>query len=169
MDTGRRNQILGAGIAVLLVVVLAFLAGFAFTESQTTVESTVVTTHAGNLSSSGDSVVLVVRGDDGFADRVRDRLEERLAEEGYGVSVAQGLEGHQGPLLVVEVESSQIDPGILRHSADLTVTTYYATDWNATTYERYREDETVETRADGEAVVTGDHAITDRTRGFSTR
>lgn len=169
MDPDRRMQIVGLAVALLLVAVLAFVAGFAFTDSQTTVESTVVTTHAGNLTPAGDSLILVVLGEGEFAARVEERLEERLADEGYSVAVAQELEGHQGPLLVVEVDRSAIDPGIFRHSADLGLSTYYSTDWNATAFQQYEETGTVQTRADGEAVVTGEHRIIDRTRGLSTR
>lgn len=169
MNRDRRNRLLALLVVVLLAAGLAFAAGVVVTESETTVAATTVTASAGTLTDPGDSVVLVVPGEGRFADRVEERLEARLAEDGYGVAVAQSLEGHQGPVLVVDIVRAAVGPGVVRHSADLGVETYYATDWNATDYERYRESGVVEQRTPARAAVAGSYDITDRTEGVSTR
>lgn len=170
MDLDNRDELLLATVTVGLLVLAAFVVGFTASGCRTTVESTVDTTHTGDLQSPGDSVVVVVRGDGEFVDRVETRLENRLVDEGYGVAVARNIHGHQGrSLLVVDVERVAIDPGILRHCADLRVRSYYATDWNATAFDLYQKTGTVQPRVGGEAVVTGRYRITDRTRGASPR
>lgn len=126
--------------------------------------------HAGDLRSPGDSDLVVVRGEGNFADGVKARLEDRLTDEGYGGAVARGLDGHRGrSVLVVDVERVAIDPGILRHCAALRVSSYNATDWNATSFEQYRNTGTVQPRAEAEAVVIAGYRITDRTLGASPR
>jgi hypothetical protein len=97
MERSRLTLLLGIVLAVL-VMFAAFLAGIVAFGGET-----VVTAQSGNATGTGDGVVLVVRGEAEFADRVETRLEDRLAEEGYGVSVARGLEGHAGPVLVVDI------------------------------------------------------------------
>lgn len=169
MNLDRRFQLLGVVAALILVGLLAFAAGFVVTESGTTVESTVVTAQTGNVTAPGDSLVLVVRGDSAFADRVEERLETRLSEDGYAVAVARGIEGHEGQLLVVDIEQTEVDPGLVSHSADVTVESYYATDWNATLFEQYQETGVIEQRSPDQAVTSGEYAIRDRTSGVSTR
>lgn len=168
MDPDRRNRLVAVGaLALFLVVALAFGAGLAFTENRTTVDSTVVTAQSGNVTASTDSLILVVRDNGSFADRIEERLETRLGEAGYAVAVAQNVEGHEGPLLAVDLARSDVDPGLVRHSARVTVETYYATDWNASAYRQYRETGAVEQRTPG-ATVAGEHAVTDNTTGLST-
>jgi len=158
-------------VGVAALAVLAFLAGFVIVGSESSIAATVVTSEAGEVPGTGDSLVLVVRGESELAELGEERLETRLDAEGYGVAVAQGLSGYEGPVLVVDVPDRGVQQGVLSHRANVTVESYFASDWNETGFARYEQSGIVELRADGEgtAVAAGEYNLVDRSRGLSSR
>jgi len=164
----KRNwRLVVGGIVVLLVLLVGLGLGVVAVESGTTVESTVVTSQAGNVTATGSDLVFHVDGDSRFAASVSERLEARLADDGYTVRAVESLDDtYPSPVLVVDVTRAEIDSGIVAHNATLEVETYYATDWNRTTYEAARESGSVELRGRDTAVVEGQFRIRDRTRGL---
>ncbi|QLH84661.1 hypothetical protein [Halosimplex pelagicum] len=167
----KRNwRLVVGGIAVLLILLVGLGLGVVAVESGTTVESTVVTSQAGNVTATGSDLVFHVDGDSRFAAGVSERLEARLADEGYAVRTVESLDAdYESPVLVVNVTRAEIDSGMVAHNATLEVETYYATDWNRTTYEAARESGSVELRGRDTAVVEGEFRIRDRTRGLPGR
>lgn len=167
MARDRAVLLVGALAAVVLAAVVGLVLGIAVVPGETTVEGTIVTAQVGNVTDPGDELALVVQGDSRFATRVTDRLETRLSDDGYDVTVVDNPdEVGDGPVLVVDVRRATIDGGLVNRRADLSVESYYASDWNASAYATYRETGSVSQSAPGR-IVGGEFRIRDRTGGLS--
>lgn len=166
MEKPSRKLLVAAAVAVL--VVLAFLTGFAATESETELETTVVTSQSGEVEDPDNNLVLVVVGGSRLTEGFDSAVEDALTEEGYDVTVEDSTEEvYDGPVLVVEVTDAGVGVGFARHIAEARVLSYYSTSGNATGYESFKETGTTVQRETG-AVVTGEYRLRDTTRGFVT-
>jgi hypothetical protein len=162
----RRLVIAGAVVALLLVA--AFLSGFAATESETELETTIITSQSGDVEEPDDNLILVVVGGSRLTERFDSFLEDALTDEGYDVTVEDSTEEvYDSPVLVVEITNAAVGVGFARHIAETRVLSYYSTTGNATGYERFRDTGSTVQRETG-AVVTGEYRLRDTTRGFVT-
>lgn len=157
-----------AAVVVAALVVLAFLSGFASTENETELDTTVVTSQSGEVGEPDEDLVLVVRRGSLLSERFGSEIENALTDEGYDVTVEDTTEEvYDSPVLVVEVTDAAVGVGFVRHVAEARVLSYYSTTGNATGYKRFKETGSTVQRETG-AVVTGEYRLRDTTRGFVT-
>ena len=101
--SSKRITIL-AVVALVAVAAVAFLTGFAATESETEMRTTVITSQAGDLPIPDDEIVLIV-GESRMSEAVDDGVKDALAEEGYDVTVEESPEDrYESPILVLEAK-----------------------------------------------------------------
>lgn len=167
MELPERRLVI-AVVAVAALVVAAFLIGFAATESETDLETAVVTSQSGEVEEPDDNLVLVVVGGPRLSEGFDSAVEDALTEEGYDVTVEDTTEeAYDSPVLVVEVTNAAVGVGFARHETRARILSYYSTTGNATGYDRFRETGSTVQRETG-AVVTGEYRLRDTTRGFVT-
>lgn len=167
METPSR-KLLAVAAVVAALVVLAFLSGFAATESETELDTTVVTSQSGEVGEPDEDLVLIVRRGSLLSERFGSDIEEALTDEGYLLTVEDTTEEeYDSPVLVVEVTDSAVGVGFARHEAEARVLSYYSTTGNATGYESFKETGSTVQRETG-AIVTGEYRLRDTTRGFVT-
>ncbi|MDZ7689406.1 MAG: hypothetical protein U5J64_11985 [Halobacteriales archaeon] len=156
------------GVAALLIVA-AFVTGFFVAASQTSLEATVVTSQSGEAPLPGDEIVLVGVGEESrLSESVAAGVERGLTEEGYTVTMDEEMaDDYDSPVLLVEVTDETVDRGPTRHTADVSVMSYYSTTGNTTGYEEFKETRSTVHREDG-AVVVGEYRLRDTTDGFVT-
>jgi len=162
------RKIVIAVVVVAALVVLAFLSGFFAAETETELETAVVTSQSGEVGETDEDLVLVVRRGSLLSERFGSDIEDALTDEGYDVTVEDSTEEvYDSPVLVVEVTDAAVGVGFARHVAEARVLSYYSTTGNATGYERFKETGSTVQRETG-AVVTGEYRLRDTTRGFVT-
>lgn len=170
MDAGTSRRIVVglAAIGLLFVIAAGGLLATTAVTGEATTSVSVATSDAGDRAPEPDELVVHVASTGDSSEAIGERVADGLRERGTDVTVAADLDDeYDRPVLVVNVDRSEFDGGVVTRTATVGVTYYYSTEGATDGWQRYRDDGSVSLVGPG-AIVIGEIDHRDRTRGLTT-
>lgn len=172
MDLDRRHRHLVVGVivlvALLLVATIGGLLALTAATGESSTQTVVATSVAGERLAEPDELVVHVATSDRTSEALGNHVVEGLQTRGKSVTVVDELDnGYDQPVLVIAVDRVHFDRGLASQTATIDVAFYYSTEDDVEQWQQYRAGEPLVLEGPG-GVVTGEITHRDRTRGLTT-
>lgn len=172
MDFDRRQRRLVIGtlalVALLLVATIGGLLALTAVTSESSTQTTVATSVAGERLAEPDELVVHVATSDETSEALGDRVVEGLQTRGKSVTVVEELDDdYDQPVLIIAADHARFDRGLTTRTATIDVAFYYSTEGDVEQWQQYRAGEPLILEGPS-GIVTGEITHQDRTRGLTT-